>query len=194
MFQQVKVTNEYRNFLRFLCWPDGETSQVVQTCKIEVHLFGATSAPGCLSFVLKGTAGDNERRPQIYTEAVNLMKQANEMCRPGGFNLCKFLSNKREILQEILEQARADAVKDVHLDALPIERTLGVKRCIETDNFEFRVIQQDRPLTRRGILATICSIYDQFGFVAPIISIGKRIQQYLCRDRIERDEEILEEL
>ena len=47
----------------------------------------------------------------FYTEAVNLMKQANEMCRRGGFNLCKFLSIKREILQEILEQDRADAVK-----------------------------------------------------------------------------------
>ena len=108
--------------------------------------------------------------------------------------MCKFLSNKREILQGILEQDSADAVKDIHLDALPIERTLGVKRCIETDKFEFRVIQQDRLLTRRGILATICSIYDHMGFDAPIIPIGKTIQQHVCRDRIERYEKILEKL
>ena len=108
--------------------------------------------------------------------------------------LCKLISIKREILQEILEQDRADAVKDVLLEALPIERTLGVKRCTETKNYEFRVIQEDRPLTRPGILATTCSIYDQLGFVAPIIPIWKRIQQHHCRDRIERDEEILEKL
>ena len=130
----------------------------------------------------------------FYTKAVNLMKQATEMCRRGGFNLCKFLSKKREILQEISEQDRADAVRDIHLDALPIERSVGVKRCTLTDKFEFRVIQQDRLLTRRGILVTICSIYDKLRFVAPIIPIGKRIQQHLCRDCIERDEQILEKL
>ena len=180
-----------------------------------VHLFGATSSPGCSNFALKRTADDNEReigkelaeflRRNFYVddglksvssipEAVYLMKQAKEMCRRGGFNLCKLISNKREILQEIPEQDRADAVKDLDLDALPIERTLGVQWCIETDNFEFRIILQDRPLTRRGILATVCSIYDPLGFVAPIILIGKRILQHLCRDQIEWDEEIPEEL
>ena len=116
------------------------------------------------------------------------------MCRRGGFNLCKFISNKREILQEMPQQDRADAVKDLDLDALPIERTLGVQWCIETDNFEFRIILQDRPLTRQGILATVRSIYDPLGIMAPIILIGKRILQHLCRDQIEWDEEIPEEL
>ena len=103
-------------------------------------------------------------------------------------------ATREEFFKEFLEQDSADAVKDIHLDALPIERTLGVKRCTETDKFEFRVIQQDRLLTRRGILATICSIYDQLGFDAPIIPIGKTIQQLLCRDCIERYEENLEKL
>ena len=142
MFHQVKVTKEYRDFLRFLWWPDGETSQDVQTYRMTVHLFGATSSPGCSNFALKQTADDNEReigkkpaeflRRNFYVddglksvssvpEAVYLMKQAKEMCRRGGFNLCKFISNKREILQEIPEQDRADAVKNLDLDALPIE-------------------------------------------------------------------------
>ena len=61
MFHQVKVKKEYRNFMRFLCCPGGETSQVVQTCKVEVHLFGAMCSPGCSNFVLKENADDNER-------------------------------------------------------------------------------------------------------------------------------------
>ena len=49
---------------------------------------------------------------------------------------------------------------------------------------------QDRPLTRRGIFATVSSIYDPLGFVAPIILTGKRILQNLCRDKLDWDDEI----
>ena len=112
------------------------------------------------------------------------------MCWRGGFNLCKFISNKRKVIKEISEHDRADAVKDLDLEPLPIERTLGVQWSIEADNFEFRICLQDRPLTRRGILAAVCSIYDLFGFVAPIILTGERILQDLCRNQVDWDEEV----
>ena len=91
------------------------------------------------------------------------MKQAKEMCSRGGFNLCKFISHKREVIRQINELDRADGVKTLHLVSLLIERTLGVQWCIEIDSFKFRIILKDRPLTRRGILATVCSIYDPLG-------------------------------
>ncbi|XP_028407542.1 uncharacterized protein LOC114530160 [Dendronephthya gigantea] len=161
MFYQVKVSKEYRDFLRFLWWPgdNPDTNQEPQTYRMTVHLFGAASSPGCSNYALKRTADDNEQeigkdaaeflRRNFYvddglksvasvSEAVNLVKQAKEMCSRGGFNLCKFISNKREILQQIPESDRADAVKNLDLAVLPIERTLGVQWCIETDNFEFR--------------------------------------------------------
>ena len=60
MFHQVKVTKEYQDFLRFLWWPNGETSEETETYRMTVHLFGATSSPGCANFALKQTAVDNE--------------------------------------------------------------------------------------------------------------------------------------
>ncbi len=41
-----------------------------------------------------------------------------------------------------------------------------------------------RPLTRRGILSVISSIYDPLGFLSPVILRAKIILQDLCRERI----------
>lgn len=211
MFHQVKVTKDCRDFLRFLWWPHGDTSKEVETYRMTVHLFGAASSPGCSNFALKQTADDNEKdigerpaeflRKNFYVddglksvpsvdEAVSLISQTKEMCSRGGFNLHKFISNKKEVIQEIPEEDRAKTVKNLDLDVLPVERVLGVQWCIEADNFEFRILLQDRPLTRRGVLATVSSIYDPLGFVAPIILTGKGILQNLCRDKLDWDDEI----
>ena len=40
--------------------------------------------------------------------------------------------------------------------------------------------EKERPMTRRGILSIICSVYDPLGFVSPCILPAKAIQQDLC--------------
>ena len=77
---------------------------------------------------------------------------------------------------------------------LPIEKALGIEWCVESDCFQFRVVLKDRPLTRRGILSTIGSIYDPLGFVAPFTVLGKQILQALCRDNYDWDSDIPQEL
>ena len=49
---------------------------------------------------------------------------------------------------------------------------------------------QDRPLTRRGILSTVSSVYDPLGFLAPLILVGKSLLQDLCRGKVEWDDPI----
>ena len=73
---------------------------------------------------------------------------------------------------------------------LPVERALGVQWAIESDTLGFRIILKDKPLTRRGILSTICSVYDPLGIAAPFLLNGKKILQDLCRMKIDWDEEI----
>ena len=135
-----------------------------------VHLFGAASSLCCSNFVLKQTADDNEKdigeRPAEFLrndffindslksaptsdKAISLICQTKEMCSRGGFNLHKFISNKKKVINEIPDEDRAKAVKNLDLDVLPIERALRVQWCIESDNFEFRILLQDRPSTRR---------------------------------------------
>ncbi|XP_030584648.1 uncharacterized protein LOC115779895 [Archocentrus centrarchus] len=75
-----------------------------------------------------------------------------------------------------------------------IERALGIKWCVVSDQFHFRVIVDERPLSRRGVLSTVASIYDPLGFVAPFILVGKQILQEMCQDKIGWDEPLSEDL
>ena len=86
---------------------------------------------------------------------------------------------------KITPEDGAKGVKDLNLhgDILPIERTLGVQWCMESDTFQFQIVLRDRPLTRRGMLSTVSSIHDPLGLIAPVILTGRQIPQGLCRDR-----------
>lgn len=56
MFHQVRVPEEDRDFLRFLWWPGGDTTQEPVPYRMMVHLFGAVSSPSCAAYALKRTA------------------------------------------------------------------------------------------------------------------------------------------
>lgn len=217
MFLQVHVTEHCRDLLRFLWWEDGDVNKEPTIYRMTVHLFGAGSSPGCCNFALKKTADDHEQefglepaeflRKDFYvddglksvpstSQAKELIRKTKEMCRRGGFNLHKFTSNKREVIESIPVEDRAKGIKELNLekDELPMERALGVSWCIESDAFKFQIVMQDRPLTRRGILSTVSSVYDPLGFLAPLILTGKGLLQDLCRGKVEWDDPIPENI
>ena len=63
MFHQFKVDSTHRNYLRFLWWENGNITSEPKEFRMTVHLFGATSSPGC----------DNENR--YGTEVANFIKR-----------------------------------------------------------------------------------------------------------------------
>ena len=217
MFHQFKVKEEDRDYLRFYWWENGDTTKSPVQYRMTVHLFGAASSPGCSNFGLKKTAADNECefgsdaanfiRKDFYvddglksvatvSEATSLIENTKSICARGGMRLHKFISNSKEVIAKIPPEDRAKGVKDLdlHSDALPIERVLGVQWCVESDTFQFRIVLQDKPLTRRGILSTVSSVYDPLGFLAPVILIGRQILQGLCRDKSDWDDPVPEPL
>ena len=56
MFYCFHVHSIDRDFLRFLWWKDGDTSQPPTTYRMTAHLFGAVSSPACASFGLRRVA------------------------------------------------------------------------------------------------------------------------------------------
>ena len=114
------------------------------------------------------------------------------MCAAGGFPLSKFVSSSREILQTIPSEDSSKAVKNMDFDnqTLPIERALGVSWCIEKDSFCFQIVLKDGPLTRRGILSSVNSVYDPFGYGAPFLLPVKQLLQQLCAEQKDWDDEI----
>ena len=107
MFHQFIVREEDRDYLRFLWWPNGDVSQYPKEYRMKVHLFGATSSPGCASYGLKHMANeDKEFYPsaaqfithnfyvddgltsvESFDEAVRLVNGAREICKRGGLRL-----------------------------------------------------------------------------------------------------------
>ena len=182
-----------------------------------VHLFGATSSPGCANFTLKRTADDFEElfgsepatfvKKDFYvddglksvpsaTEASALIKSTKSLLAKGGFNLHKFVSNSKEVIEAIPKEQRASGIKELDLsrDILPIERALGVQWCVQSEALQFRVVLKDKPLTRRGILASISSIYDPLGLAAPFLLQGKQILQDLCKNQAAWDAMVPDEI
>ena len=63
---------------------------------------------------------------------------------------------------------------------------------METDDLKFRVKDEGKNKTRRGILSVVSSMYDPLGFATPIILPAKSLLQSLCKQNYGWDEEISE--
>lgn len=213
MFHQVRVADRHVNFLRFLWWPNGDTSQPLREYRMTVHIFGATSSPSCASFALRQTAEDfkdffsretmetikcnfyvDDCLKSVTTEADAIMmcKELESACAMGGFRLHKWISNSRNVLMSIPQADRAKEVKDLDLESsdLPVERSLGIQWHVERDQLTFAVSLKDQPCTRRGILSIIASVYDPLGFICPFVLTAKSILQDLCRQNYAWDKEL----
>lgn len=73
MFHQVHVNREHRNFLCLLWSENGRIDTEPTQYRMTVHLFGATSSPGCANYAFKKAASDNE--DQCGMEAGDYVKK-----------------------------------------------------------------------------------------------------------------------
>lgn len=205
MFHQVPIPEGQRDFLRSLWWPNRDLTKNLEEYQVNVHLFGAVSSPSCSNFALRRAADDAEKivgpetadilRKNFYVDdclrieetsesAIQRIRDVRHDCAYGGFNLAKFVSNSRRVLESVPDEARAQEIRILELGSgeLPLERALGVQWATDSDTFGFRIILRDQPLTRRGILSTISSVYDPLRITAPFLLVGKSILQDLSHE------------
>ena len=72
------------------------------------------------------------------------------MCQAGGFDLTKFISNKKKVIQSVPEYDRRNGVKNADLDtSLPLEKALEVYWDTENNIFRFKSALKEKPMTRR---------------------------------------------
>ena len=122
MFHQFHVNKEHRDYLRFLWWTDGDFGCHPSNCRMNVHLFGATSSPGCSYFGLKQIAkdyadefgqdasefvqhdfyvDDGLKSVKTEDEAVDLITRTKKMCERGHLHLHKIVSNSKKVMQSV---------------------------------------------------------------------------------------------
>ena len=213
MYHQLKVHPDDVDALRFLWYPDCVLTREPEEYHMAVRLFGGVWSASCTNFGLQKTAKDNSddfdpevvrsvernfyvddylRSVESHEKAISSVDQLGNVLARGGFNLTKWVSNSRAVLKTIPRQHRASGVQDLDLgsEILPVERALGVRWNVESDEFVFRMQPKRKPPTRRGLLSVVSSVYDPLGFISPFLLSAKIILQDLCRRKLKWDDVI----
>ena len=79
---------------------------------------------------------------------------------------------------------------NLDLDQLPVKRALGLHWMVEDNTFKFSIVKLDYRKTKRGVLATIASLYDPLGFATPITLVLKAVLQRLLQSKLDWDEQL----
>ncbi|XP_028254480.1 uncharacterized protein LOC114430714 [Parambassis ranga] len=211
MFYCFVVKEEHRDYLRFLWYKNNDPSKSVCDYRMKVHVFGNSPSPAVAIYCMRRAAEEGEKEhgfdakqfivrhfyvddglasSPTQKEAVDILTEAQKMLAESNLKLHKIASNCPEVMEAFPAEERAKDLKDLdlRLDYLPLQRSLGVLWDLETDSFTFQVQSEDRPFTRRGVLATVNSLYDPSGFVAPITMQGKALFRGLAAVQTDWDE------
>ncbi|XP_023812156.1 uncharacterized protein LOC111947642 [Oryzias latipes] len=198
MFYCFNVREQDRNYLRFLWFRDNDLSKDLIECRMRVHVFGNSPSPAVAIYGLHQSVLQNEPDcdPDVkqfvtrdfYVDdglqslptvemAVSLLQRTRDTLADSNLRLHKIAANRKEVLEAFPSQDHAKDLKDLDFDkdVVPIQRSLGLLWDLSKDCFTFRVSDEAKPFTRRGVLSTINSLYDPLGFVAPVTVQGKFI-------------------
>ncbi|XP_041424892.1 uncharacterized protein LOC121395423 [Xenopus laevis] len=210
MFYCFMVREDHRNYLRFLWYQDNDLSQEISEFRMKVHVFGNSPSPAIATYGLRQIAkrGESEYGKDVKqfilrnfyvddglisvpteAEAISLLQRARDMLAESNLKLHKVASNRSAVMEAFPADDRAKELKDLVLgvDPLPLQRSLGVSWNLQTDSFTFQVSREVKPFTRRGILATVNSLYDPLGFATPITVQGKALVRELSVDQCDWD-------
>ena len=202
MYHRVRVPEADTNLLRFLWFRDDNPDGELQVWKMRCHVFGAVSSSSVSSFALSRCAEEGRSRypeaadillRKTYVDdalcavesvdtAVRLTRDLKELCATGAFNMTKFTSGSSQVLKQVPVEDRGKNVKrlDLDKDRLSAESALGLKWSVEKDAFCFQFKDKQRPLTRRGVLSTVSSVFDPLGVVSPVTLLGRVLLQKMC--------------
>ena len=106
--------------------------------------------------------------------------------------MTKLVSNDREILRSLSQDdlsANCQSV-NLHLGKTPLERALGTLWNPNNDTINVKTVMKPFPLSKRGLLSFISSVFDPLGLLAPSMLEAKLILQQLWKISLDWDEEI----
>ena len=83
------------------------------------------------------------------------------MCQAGGFDLTKFISNKKDVIQSVQECDRRNGVQNADLGTiLSLGKALGVYWNRETNIFRFKIVLKDKPVTVQRVTISVAILTD----------------------------------
>ncbi|OON15570.1 hypothetical protein X801_08625 [Opisthorchis viverrini] len=199
---QVRVPENDRGALRFLWWPGSDISLEPVEFQMNSHVFGANYSPFCANFALHQIVELFENDyALIVSEAIRnnfcvhecllsdpsidaakmISTQLTEMFLKPGFHLRKWVTNAPEAIENLFSAKRAESPVTLS-GCIPVMLpTPGIRWDTLRDNFCFQYDIPTGPHTRRGILSSLCSLFDPPSVVATLCIPPKQFLQRLCR-------------
>ena len=238
-FLMISVNPRDRDALRFL-WYENDNSHSTAADPVIYRftrvVFGVSSSPFLLNITLKKhieryadihpnvssnlanglCVDDVNSGGHTIQEALEFYRCSKGIMKEGGFNLRKWASNSREIMDEIRSDERLEINSEQILleddesfakASLPVNqqnkndklKVLGLIWDNErgTFNFDIAKLLQDtpeRPRTKRTILGLIARIFDPLGLISSVTAPLKVFLKRLFKENLTWDEQLTEGL
>ena len=175
-------------------WEEGNLNSPIVNYDMRVNLFGAVSSFSCYAlrriavsntnYCGKDTADSvmrnfyiNDFLRSVSDEeyAADLMSWIQKIFAAEGFDLTKFISNRKRLLMNIPDIHRRGGVKDADLtkDHLPTEKAVAVHWNVEKDSPCFKINLKETKLKRRGMSSRLTSFYNPLDLVTLFILKGR---------------------
>ncbi|XP_062600197.1 uncharacterized protein LOC134261817 [Saccostrea cucullata] len=192
MFHSFKIREDHRNFVRFIWFTDNDPALPLMEYRMCVNLFGNSPSPAVATYCLRQCVKIKECDPRVRefvnrnfyvddglasyqtkNEALEILQKTQTTHKEeGNLRFHKFASNSSYIMDVLPPGDRAKDLSDVnlHLNAAPLQRSLGLMWNVMSDAFTYQFVPRvrDPPLTKRGILSCLNSLYDPLGFISPL--------------------------
>lgn len=192
MFRQIFVLEEQQKYQQIL-WRSA-SSDVISIYKLSTVTYGTTPAPFLSIRVLQQLALDEkENYPSAcrvlntdtyvddvisgadsLEEAFELHTQLCSLLNTGKFNLRKWITNSKELLDLIPVDFR-EKLEIFKLNEPHTVKALGLEWNTNDDCFSFKINFDDQQtiVTKRSLLSDAAKLYDPLGWLAPTTILAK---------------------
>lgn len=210
MFRQTWIHPEDRKY-QLILWRE-DPSEAIQVYELNTNTYGLRSSPFIAIRTLLRLADDWEsshpespasqviRRDTFVddiltgadtvAEAQQLKLELIELTRSAGYELRKWSSNCRELLQD-LPHEHCEQPHLFDMDDKSFIKVLGIQWDPVSDSLSYQInVPLGQPISKRSILSTIARLYDPCGYSTPIIFRFKVFLQSLFTDGLNWDEPI----
>ena len=152
---------------------------------------------------------DLTRGESTINKAVSFYFTAKKVMQGGSFNLRKWRSNSPELMNLINQlEGSVDPSEEPTFASMMLEfgnkysegrKILGLNWQEDTDEFVFNfktLVNEDRKceLTKRCLVSSMSKMYDPLGLLTPLFVRMKILVQRLCKEKVNWDDPLTEEL
>ena len=151
------------------------------------------------------------------SEAMSYYEKLKQCFMDAGFNLMKWKTNSKDLEEEIQKEetlnftdakpenlqheseAKSVPDPDSSIPKSKNEKVLGLLWDKDTDKLKFEFDEifkevKDKPVTKRSILSATAKLFDPLGVLCPIIVPLKILFQSLCKEKVDWDSPVSDEI